>query len=420
MCQAATESRPYEESAVVRCDMMNKISGGVTAAKGFKAAGVRCGIKQKGPDLAAIYSEAECSVAGVFTTNAFKAASVLVNIDRLESGRARAVVVNSGNANACTGEQGLADARRVCRLAGELLGVPEEQVLNASTGIIGVPLPMDKIEAGVRDAIAGLSEDGGESASLAIMTTDTVPKTSAYEFEIGGKTVRVGGMCKGSGMICPNMATMLCFITTDAAISPALLQKSLTANVECSFNSLTVDGDMSTNDSLILLANGASGCGEITDGSAEFEAFDKALGRVCLDLAIACARDGEGATKYVEVRVVNAASHADAKAAAMTIANSPLVKTAIFGEDPNWGRVLCAAGRSGAYIVPERTSLRFGDVLIVERGEPLKLDPEAARKPMLEKDLAITVDLGVGTESATAFTCDLSYDYVKINAEYHT
>ncbi len=399
---------------------MNKINGGVTAAKGFKAAGVRCGIKQKGPDLAAVYSDVECSVAGVFTTNAFKAASVVINIERLKSGKARAIIANAGNANACTGEKGLQDARDICKLAGELLNVPEEQVYNASTGIIGVALPMDKMEAGVREAVSKLSEDGGDSASLAIMTTDTAPKTSAYEIEIGGKTVRVGGMCKGSGMICPNMATMLCFITTDANIAPALLQKSLASSVERSFNSLTVDGDMSTNDSLILLANGASGCDEITEGMADCETFDRALAQVCLDLAMACARDGEGATKYVEVHVTNAASYQDAKAAAMTIANSPLVKTAIFGEDPNWGRVLCAAGRSGALVIPEKTTLHFGDVKIVEKGEPLKLDPEAARKPMVEKELTITVDLGVGSESATAFTCDFSYDYVKINAEYHT
>ena len=399
---------------------MSKTNGGVTAAKGFKAAGVRCEIKQKGSDMAAIYSDAECSVAAVFTTNAFKAASVVVNQQKLPGGKARAIVVNSGNANACTGEQGLADVHTICRLAGGLLRVPEDQVFNASTGIIGVPLPMDKIESGVRDAVAHLSADGGEAASLAIMTTDTVPKTSAYSFDINGRTVTVGGMCKGAGMICPDMATMLCFITTDANISPALLQKSLASNVDRSFNSLTIDGDMSTNDSLILLANGASGCEEITEGTAAYEAFDKALGAVCLDLATACARDGEGATKFVEVKVINAETYADAKSAAMTIANSPLVKTAIFGEDPNWGRVLCAAGRSEAKVVPEKTSLYFGDVKIVENGEPLALDPEAARKPMLEKDLVITVDLGLGSESATAFTCDFSYDYVKINAEYHT
>jgi len=396
------------------------VDGGVTAAKGFAAAGVRCGVKRKGPDLALIYSEAECSAAGVFTTNAFKAASVLVNIDRLKSGRARAVVVNSGNANACTGEQGIKDALDMCILTADLLHIPKEQVLNASTGVIGVFLPMDKIIAGIADAASALSEDGGESASLAIMTTDTRPKTSAYELEIGAKSVRVGGMCKGAGMICPNMATMLCFITTDAAIPPSLLRKSLASCVEASFNCLTVDGDMSTNDSVIVLANGQSGCDEITEGSPAYDAFDKALGRVCLDLAIECARDGEGATKYVEVRVTNAASYADAKSAAMAIANSPLVKTAIFGQDPNWGRVLCAAGRSGARVIPEKTSLYFGDVKIVEKGEPLRLDPDAARRPMLENDLIITVDLGIGTECATAFTCDFSYDYVKINAEYHT
>ncbi len=399
---------------------MIKIDGGVTAAQGFKAAGVRCGIKQTGPDLAVIYSELGCSAAGVFTTNAFKAASVIINTERLQSGRARAVVVNSGNANACTGGRGVQDALHICDYAGGLLGIDSNEVLNASTGIIGVPLPMDKIEAGVREAVEKLSSEGWESASRAIMTTDTVPKTAAYELEIGGKRVRVGGMCKGAGMICPNMATMLCFITTDAVISAALLRDSLRSNAECSFNSLTVDGDMSTNDSMIVLANGASGCPEIKKDTPEWEAFDKALGQVCRELAIACAKDGEGATKYVEVRVVNALSYGDAKLAAMTIANSPLVKTAIFGEDPNWGRVLCAAGRSGAEAVPEKTSLYFGDVKIVENGEPLRVDADVARQPMLEKELAITLDLGLGEECATAFTCDFSYDYVKINAEYHT
>lgn len=399
---------------------MQRIDGAVTAAKGFKAAGVRCGIKQQGPDLALIYSDRDCCVAAMFTTNAFKAASVVKNIERLKSGRGRAVVVNSGNANACTGEQGLKNVDYICKFTSDLLNVPVDEIYNASTGIIGVPLPMDKIEIGIMDALAELSEDGGDAASLAIMTTDTRPKTSAYEIEIGGKAVRIGGMCKGSGMICPNMATMLCFITTDADIDAPALQKSLASNIDRSFNSLTVDGDMSTNDSVIVLANGASECGRIIEGSPEYELFDRALGQVCLELAQACARDGEGATKYVEVQVINAASYGDAKSAAMTIANSPLVKTAIFGEDPNWGRVLCAAGRSEAKIVPEKASLYFGDVKIVENGEPLNLDPEAARKPMLGKELIITVDLRIGTEKATAFTCDFSYDYVKINAEYHT
>lgn len=399
---------------------MGSISGAVTAPKGFKAAGVRCGIKQKGTDLALIYSERECSVAAVFTTNAFKAAPVVMDQRHLKARRARAIVANSGNANACTGEQGLRNAERTAEVAAECLGVPAEQVFVASTGIIGVPLQVDKIEAGIRQAVGELSADGGDAASLAIMTTDTRPKTAAREVMIDGTPVRIGGICKGAGMICPNMATMLCFITTDAAIGTQALQQCLSSCVERSFNSLTVDGDMSTNDSVILLANGASGCAEIAPGSSECEMFEKALGEVCVELARKIAEDGEGATKYVEVRVTNAATYADAKAAAMAVANSPLVKTAIFGEDPNWGRVLCAAGRSGAYVVPERTTLHFGDVKIVERGEPLKLEADAARKPMLDRDLVINLDLGLGSECCTVRTCDFSYDYVKINAEYHT
>ncbi len=399
---------------------MRAIDGGVTAAGGFRAAGVRCGIKQQGPDLAIICSDRDCSAAGVFTTNAFKAASVVLNRERLTSGRARAIVANSGNANACTGERGKRDAERVCQRAGELLGMAPDLVLNASTGVIGVPLPMADVESGIEEAIRSLSEDGGPSAALAIMTTDTRPKAAAYEIELNGKAVRVGGICKGAGMICPNMATMLCFITTDAAIDAGALGRSLRSGVERSFNCLTVDGDMSTNDSVIVLANGASGCGPMIEGSREYEQFDGALGNVCLDLARAIARDGEGATKYVEVSVMGAGSYEDAKAAALAVANSPLVKTAVFGQDPNWGRVLCAVGRSGARVVPEKTSLFFGDVRIVDHGEPVGIDAETARLPMLGPELVIRVDLGIGTASATAFTCDLSYDYVRINAEYHT
>ncbi|MCL5105491.1 MAG: bifunctional glutamate N-acetyltransferase/amino-acid acetyltransferase ArgJ [Armatimonadetes bacterium] len=399
---------------------MKQISGAVTAPKGFQAAGVRCGIKQDGTDLAIVYSEVECSVAAVFTKNAFKAASVVRNLEKLPAGRARAIVANSGNANACTGEKGLKDVDYICKFAGELLNVPPEQVFNASTGIIGVPLPMDKIEIGIMDAIAELAEDGGDAASVAILTTDTGPKTSAYEIGIGGVPVRIGAMCKGAGMICPNMATMLCFVTTDAVIDSPTLQKTLSSSVERSLNCLTIDGDMSTNDSVIVLANGQSGCPKLTEGTADHDAFAKALDHVCMDLARAIAKDGEGATKYVEVRVINAESYQDAKLAAMKIANSPLVKTAIFGQDPNWGRVLCAVGGSGAKVVPEKASLFFGDVKIVENGEPVKLRPEAAREPMLGKDLRITVDLDLGNEEATVLTCDFSYEYVKINAEYHT
>ncbi|MCE5198817.1 MAG: bifunctional glutamate N-acetyltransferase/amino-acid acetyltransferase ArgJ [Armatimonadota bacterium] len=399
---------------------MKQIYGAVTAAKGFTAAGVRCGIKEKGTDLALIYSEVECSAAAVFTTNVFKAASVVKNLETIKAGRGRAIIANSGNANACTGEKGLKDVDYIRKFTADLLNIPVNQVFTASTGIIGQPMPMDKMDVGIMDAVAELDENGGDAASLAIMTTDTRPKTSAYEFEIGGVPVRIGAMCKGAGMICPNMATMLCFITTDAKISAGLMQKCLTAAVDRSLNSLSIDGDMSTNDSVIMLANGKSGCPEIIEDTPEHLLFEKALAQVCLELAQAIARDGEGATKYVEVHLVNAASYQDAKAAAMKVANSPLVKTAIFGQDPNWGRVLCAAGGSGASIIPGKTSLYFGDVKIVENGEPIKLDPEVARKPMLEKDLRITIDLGLGSESATAFTCDFSYEYVKINAEYHT
>lgn len=399
---------------------MKKIDGAVTAPKGYKAAGIRCGIKQQGTDLAIIYSEVEASAAAMFTTNVFKAAPVAVSMETIKSGKARAIVVNSGNANACTGEQGLKDVAHIRKFAGDLLNVPVDMVLTASTGIIGQTLPMDKIEIGIMDAVAELEENGGDAAALAILTTDTKPKTSGYEFDIDGVPVRIGAACKGSGMICPNMATMLCFITTDANIASSDLQSSLASAVERSLNSLSVDGDMSTNDCVIMFANGKSGCQQILPGTPAYEQFEKALTQVCTELAKQIAHDGEGATKYVEVHAINAESYADAKAVAMKIANSPLVKTAIFGQDPNWGRVLCAAGGSGAHVDPAKTTLCFGDVKIVEKGEPVKLDPQTARKPMLEKELIITVDLGLGDKSATAFTCDFSYDYVKINAEYHT
>ena len=359
---------------------MRRIEGAVTAPKGFTAAGVRCGIKQAGSDLAIIYSERQCSVAGVFTTNAFKAASVVRNIDRLAIGRGRAIVANSGNANACTGERGLRDVDHIRHFTAELLNVPEDEVYNASTGIIGVPLPMDRIEIGIMDAISELSEEGGPSAANAIMTTDTRPKIAAYQFEIDGTPVRIGAICKGAGMICPNMATMLCFVTTDAAMGPVTLQECLSSAVNTSLNCLTVDGDMSTNDSVIAFANGASGCAEIEKGTPAYTIFEQALAQVCREMAVAIASDGEGATKYVEVHVINAESYADAKAAAMRVANSPLVKTAIFGEDPNWGRVLCAVGESGAKVVPEKTTLWFGEVKIVENGEPLNVDAATARR----------------------------------------
>lgn len=401
-------------------EQIRTIEGCVTAPRGFKAAGVRCGIKSQGADLALIYSDRDCSAAGVFTRNAFKAAPVIVDQRKLASGHARVIVANSGNANACTGKRGLEDANAMCRMAGDLLGIPEELVHVASTGIIGVHLPMEKVSGGIRDAVSALSEQGGEAAARAIMTTDTRPKMAACELKIDGSSVRIGGICKGAGMICPNLATMLCFVTTDIRIAADTLQECLNEAVGQSFNCLTIDGDMSTNDTVLLFANGASGCPEVRKGTPQWSVFQAALESLCVDLAKAIARDGEGATKYLEVRVINAATRDDARAAALAIGNSALVKTAVFGQDPNWGRILCAAGRSGATIVPDKVRLYVGDVMLVEKGEPLGVEPEIARRPMLEKDLTITLDLSIGSANATVFTCDFSHDYVRINAEYHT
>ncbi|MBI2844301.1 MAG: bifunctional glutamate N-acetyltransferase/amino-acid acetyltransferase ArgJ [Armatimonadetes bacterium] len=399
---------------------MRRLDGAVTAPKGFKAAGIRCGIKQQGPDLALIFSEVPAACAGMFTTNAVKAAPVLVSTERVRSGCAQAVIANSGNANACTGKRGLEDALSMAEFAARALGLDAEEVLVCSTGIIGQFLPMDKIEFGIAEAAAALSPQGGPDAARAIMTTDTRPKTAAYEFEIDGAPVRVGGIAKGSGMIAPNLATMFCFLTTDAAIEPYILQDSLAQAVEASFNSLTVDGDMSTNDTVIALANHIAGNRLIDSPGPALDMFQSALETVTVELARELARDAEGATKLVEVVVKNAASYSDARSAAMTIANSLLVKTAIFGEDPNWGRVLAAAGRSEAALDPTRVDLSFGDVKIVENGSPLDVSSEEARRPMLEPEMVITLDLKLGESSARVFTCDISYDYVKINAEYHT
>lgn len=399
---------------------MKKIEGAVTAPKGFLAAGVRCGIKEQGSDLAFIVSEVQASCAGLFTTNAFKAAPVLVSSERAASGYARAIVANSGNANACTGERGIKDAVRMTDLTGDALGINPNYVMVCSTGVIGHFLPMDKIEAGINAAAQVLSSDGGQDAACAIMTTDTRPKMTAYEFELDGKPVRIGGIAKGSGMICPNVATMFCFITTDAAIEPEVLRACLVKSAECSFNSLTVDGDTSTNDSVIVLANGLAENRKIESDGLDLEVFQSALDAVTIELAREIARDGEGATKLVEVVVKNALGYSDAKAIAMTIANSPLVKTAVFGKDPNWGRILAAAGRSGVKLNPSKTDLYLGEVMIVQSGAPLDLPADEARKPMLEPELVITLDLKMGSSSAKVFTCDFSYDYVRINAEYHT
>jgi len=400
---------------------MKEVQGGIAAPAGFKTAGVRCGVKQAEgrKDLALIVPETEAAIAGVFTSNIVKAPCVVLNQERIKSGKARAIVVNAGNANACNGKRGMEDARKMASITAGVLGVPESMVLVASTGVIGKYLPMDRIEAGIREAASGLHAGGGGDAAQAIMTTDTFPKETALEFELGGAKVRIGGMAKGSGMIAPDMATMLAFIATDAAVDRLVLQGMLSRAVKTTFNAITVDGDTSTNDMCLLLANGAAGNPLLTDETgAEAEKFRQALHEVCLRLAKEIARDGEGATKLVEVTVRN--SHGAAQIA-KTIANSPLVKTALFGNDPNWGRILAAAGRSGVTFDPEGVEITLAGTVVYSRGAPAEFDPSAVSDGMKAKELSIVFDCKeTGGETATVYTCDFSYGYVKINADYHT
>src|SRR5438876_3008618 len=370
------------------------IPNAVCAPDGFRAAGVAAGIKTAGSDVALIVSDYPAHAAAVFTTNRFQAAPILVSREHLRAthGEARAIVVNSGNANACTGAQGMADARRMAALAGQALDISAEQVLVASTGIIGHALPMEKLERGIPAAAAALAPDAAPAAA-AIMTTDLVPKTAAVEYEFGGRVVRVGGICKGSGMIGPHLATMLAFLTTDADVWPEVLQPTLAAAAARTFNCTTVDGDTSTNDTLAILANGRSGVA-VRPNSPALRAFEAALEQVCTALARALARDGEGATKLIEIHVRGARAATDARRIAMTIANSPLVKTAFFGNDPNWGRLMMAAGRAGVRFDPNRAALWIGDVQLVRQGEPLPFDVTAAVAAMKQPEVRTTLELG--------------------------
>ena len=398
------------------------IQGGVTAPSGFRASGLHCGIKASGkPDLSLIVSNSPASAAGVFTVNLAKAAPVYLCQDHLKSSRgsAIAIVTNSGCANACTGPQGTADAKEMAQVTAKAIGCREDHVLVASTGVIGVNLKMDKIRAGVPQAVAALATDGGAAAARAIMTTDPFPKEYAVEVDtklLG--TFRVGGMCKGSGMIEPRMATMLGYLTTDAAVEPELLQRAVTEAARYTFNAITVDGEPSTNDCVFALANGASG---VTINEGHYRVFVEALRTVAHELALGIVRGGEGATKLIAITVTGAASDADAWMAARAIANSPLVKTAVHGGDPNWGRLIAAAGRSGAQFVLDGARVQIGSLVLFENGRPFdELAPKAADY-LMGKDLAITIDLGAGgSHSATVWTCDLSAEYVKINAEYRT
>lgn len=396
-------------------------AAGVTFPKGFKAAGVKAGIKKSGNlDLALIYTEKEAAVAGVFTKNAVAAAPVIVSREVVKGGKAHAIVANAGCANACTGETGLANARKMAALAAAEVGCAPDEVLVGSTGIIGVNLPMDKLEAGIKAAAAELSEDGSKNAGNAIITTDTYSKACSCEVEIGGQAVRFGAIAKGSGMIQPNMATMLCYITTDANISSQLMQKALSEIVEVSFNMISVDGDMSTNDTVLVLANGASGAAEITDSSPEYEKFYATLKEICQELSKRIAADGEGATKFLTINVSGTKTFEDAKTVAMSIAKSPLVKTAFFGEDPNWGRVICAVGYAGIPMVPEKTVIKFGGVPVYANGLGAEFNEDDIHKVMAEHDIVIDVEMGMGDAQATVWSCDFSYEYVKINGEYHT
>lgn len=391
-------------------------AGSLTSPQGFNATGVACGIKKTGAlDLALIVSESDCACGGVFTTNRVKAAPVLYDQDLLKkNGNAiRAVVINSGCANACTGQVGMEDVWATAEATAKVMGCRADQVLVLSTGVIGQRLDIDKIRNGITEAAKQLTQDGGAIAARAIMTTDTKPKLSA----VSNSHYSIGGMAKGAGMIHPNMATLLSVITTDAKIAPALLDNALRTAVAKSFNRISVDGDMSTNDTLLVLANGASGY-EIKD--SEIERFTEALTQVATNLAKQIARDGEGATKFVEIVVSGARDNADATRVARAIANSPLVKTAIYGSDANWGRVVCAAGYSGVAVESETMALWFGDVNVFKNGVPTNFREEDSTAAISGKDVFIRLDLGMGAASTTMWTCDLSHDYVTINGMYRT
>jgi glutamate N-acetyltransferase/amino-acid N-acetyltransferase len=396
-----------------------EISGGVTTPQGFLAAGVTAEIRKNGRrDVAFLYSETPAVAAAVYTQNQVKAAPVMVTQEHLAQGLAQAVVVNSGIANACTGEQGLADARMMAKLAGDALNIPAEHVAVASTGVIGEYLPMEKIESGIKEAVSLLSTEGGAAAAEAILTTDTVTKEYAVQFNLGGREVIVGGMAKGSGMIHPNMATMLAFITTDACVEQQVLKLALRWAVDRSFNNITVDGDTSTNDMVVLLANGQAGNPDFSADQPEFTLFREAIYAVCVELAKMIARDGEGASKFLEVQVKNAASEEEARIIARFIAASSLVKTAIFGEDANWGRVLSAAGASGVLFDPNLVDVYLGDLLVAAEGRGLTFDEERASAILRERNVTITVDLHQGNSLGIAWGCDLTFDYIKINADY--
>ena len=407
---------------------MEIIKGGVTSPAGFKAASTAAGIKYQGrTDMAMVTSDVPCECAGTFTSNVVKAACVLWDKEIVESGRPmQAVVVNSGIANACTGEEGFAACRKTAEAVTEALGIPADTVGVASTGVIGMQLPVDKLAAGVKAMVPELATgaEAGTAASKAIMTTDTINKEIAVTFEAGGKKITLGGMSKGSGMIHPNMCTMLGFLTTDLAIDKKLMQEALSSVITDTFNMITVDGDTSTNDTLLLMSNGLAGNDKITEKNKDYDAFYEALYTVCRFLARTMAGDGEGATKLFECRVVNAKTKEDARTLSRAVVGSNLSKAAIYGCDANFGRFLCAMGYSGAKFDQNDVELFFesaaGRLQVFEKGVPLNFDEDMAVKIMKEKEVTVFVDMHEGSEEATAWGCDLTYDYVKINADYRS
>lgn len=407
--------------------MLKEIVGGVCAPQGFSANGVHCGIRKNKikKDLALIVADKRCAAAGVYTTNLVKGAPILVTQKNLADGHARAVIVNSGNANTCN-EGGVEIAEGMCRLVEEYTGVPAGDVIVASTGVIGQKLSLDPIASGMKSLASGLggaAEHSGAAAE-AIMTTDTVKKEIAFEFELGGKTCRIGAICKGVGMICPNMATLLMFVTTDAAISPAMLAQALKEDVKDSLNMLSVDRDTSTNDTFCAMASGLAGNPEIVAEGEDYDKFRAALHAVTSAMCRKLARDGEGATKLIECRVKGAKTAEDARIAAKSVINSNLLKAAMFGCDANWGRVLCALGYSGANLDVDRIAVCFrsaaGELPVCEKGRGIDFSEELAKRVLSEETVYIDIDLNDGGFGATAWGCDLTYDYVKINGDYRT
>ena len=408
--------------------MLNFIEGGVCAAQGFKAGGIHVGVKTHAEwkkDMAMIVSDVDCACAAVYTKNAVKAAHIHVDKAHLADGKARAAVINSGNANACA-PHGEENAERVCAAAAKAVGCPAEDVVCAATGVIGQTLNVAVMEAGMPDLYAAVeaSAAGSDAAAHAIMTTDTVKKEAAVETTVGGKTVRMGGIAKGSGMIHPNMGTMLCFLTTDCAISPEMIRTALLETVNVSFNRISVDGDTSTNDTCCVLANGLAGNPVITEKGPDYEAFLAALQALCMEMARKMASDGEGATHLITCTVTGAASEQSAETISKSVIGSALTKAAIFGADANWGRVLCAMGYSGEDFDPDKVDISFvsdaDSVQVCAKGRGLDFDEALAKKVLTEHDVTIAITMGEGAASCTCWGCDLTYEYVKINGDYRT